>query len=407
MYTIIDIESNGAGYGEEKIIDIAILRYDGHRIIDQFMSLVNPQSTITPYVQKLTSIRPKMVKTAPKFHEIAKRIIEITEGSTLVGHNIDFDYRMLRQSFRKLGYDFKINTLDTIPLAKKLLPNQESYSLGKLAKAIGIALTDQHRAAGDARATLELFKILIDKDTDNQIIQKQFEETNAKTYTNRVKTLTQGLPHESGIIYFQNKEGEILHTDFVWDISKAAKKVFNAKSKRWEKVQNTCEQIHYEFSGHPIIARLQMKVKGIQKRQSFPYGLYPHNEHLSTEKTALNKGIQPLIKFSSFTQGRKALSFIQENEKQYSAEQLRAEFDLSRRTEIWTIKGRNRSEKAFIILEQGKITAFGFYEYFNQIQSLEKLNQLKIPVSISRRETDNLLKLSILQRDFKPSSIPL
>ncbi len=407
MYTIIDIESNGAGYGEEKIIDIAILRYDGHRIIDQFMSLVNPQSTITPYVQKLTSIRPKMVKTAPKFHEIAKRIIEITEGSTLVGHNIDFDYRMLRQSFRKLGYDFKINTLDTIPLAKKLLPNQESYSLGKLAKAIGIGITDQHRASGDARATLELFKILIDKDTDNQIIQKQFEETNAKTYTNRVKTLTQDLPHERGIIYFQNKEGEILHTDFVWDISKAAKKVFNSQSKRWEKVQNTCEQLHYELSGHPIIAKLQMKVKDISKKQNLPYGLYHRNNAFSIEKTSLNKGTKPLIKFSSFTQGRKALSFIQENKTQYSAEQLRAEFDLSRRTEIWTIKGRNRSEKAFIILEQGKITAFGFYEYFNQIQSLEKLNQLKIPVSISRRETDNLLKLSILQRDFKPSSIPL
>lgn len=407
MYTIIDIESNGAGYGEEKIIDIAILRYDGHRIIDQFMSLVNPQSTITPYVQKLTSIRPKMVKTAPKFHEIAKRIIEITEGSTLVGHNIDFDYRMLRQSFRKLGYDFKINTLDTIPLAKKLLPNQESYSLGKLAKAIGIGITDQHRASGDVRATLELFKILIDKDTDNQIIQKQFEETNAKTYTNRVKTLTQDLPHERGIIYFQNKEGEILHTDFVSDINKAAKKVFNSQSKRWEKVQNTCEQLHYELSGHPIIAKLQMKVKDISKKQNLPYGLYHRNNAFSIEKTSLNKGTKPLIKFSSFTQGRKALSFIQENEKQYSAEQLRAEFDLSRRTEIWTIKGRNRSEKAFIILEQGKITAFGFYEYFNQIQSLEKLNQLKIPVSISRRETDNLLKLSILQRDFKPSSIPL
>ena len=407
MYTIIDIESNGAGYGEEKIIDIAILRYDGHRIIDQFMSLVNPQSTITPYVQKLTSIRPKMVKTAPKFHEIAKRIIEITEGSTLVGHNIDFDYRMLRQSFRKLGYDFKINTLDTIPLAKKLLPNQESYSLGKLAKAIGIGITDQHRASGDVRATLELFKILIDKDTDNQIIQKQFEETNAKTYTNRVKTLTQDLPHERGIIYFQNKEGEILHTDFVSDINKAAKKVFNSQSKRWEKVQNTCEQLHYELSGHPIIAKLQMKVKDISKKQNLPYGLYHRNNAFSIEKTSLNKGTKPLIKFSSFTQGRKALSFIQENKTQYSAERLRAEFDLSRRTEIWTIKGRNRSEKAFIILEQGKITAFGFYEYFNQIQSLEKLNQLKIPVSISRRETDNLLKLSILQRDFKPSPIPL
>jgi DNA polymerase-3 subunit epsilon len=97
-----------------------------------------------------------MVKTAPKFHEIAKRIIEITEGTTLVGHNIDFDYRMLRQSFKRLGYDFQINTLDTIPLAKKLIPDEDSYSLGKLCKSIGIPLIDEHRASGDARATLEL-----------------------------------------------------------------------------------------------------------------------------------------------------------------------------------------------------------------------------------------------------------
>ena len=89
-----------------------------------------------------------------------------------------------------------------------------------------------------------------------------------------------------------------------------------------------------------------MKVKDISKKQNLPYGLYHRNNAFSIEKTSLNKGTKPLIKFSSFTQGRKALSFIQENKTQYSVEQLRAEFDLSRRTEIWTIKGRNRSEKA-------------------------------------------------------------
>ena len=99
-----------------------------------------------------------MVKTAPKFHEIAKRVVEITEGTTLVGHNIDFDYRMLRQEFKTLGYEFKINTIDTIPLAKKLIPAAESYNLGKFVKFLGIPLVNQHRASGDARATLELFK---------------------------------------------------------------------------------------------------------------------------------------------------------------------------------------------------------------------------------------------------------
>jgi DNA polymerase-3 subunit epsilon len=97
MYSVIDIESNGAGFREENIIEIAIYKYDGHKIADQFISLVNPESEITPFVQKLTKITPKMVKTAPKFHEIAKRVVEITEGTTLVGQIVVFDYIMLHQ----------------------------------------------------------------------------------------------------------------------------------------------------------------------------------------------------------------------------------------------------------------------------------------------------------------------
>jgi DNA polymerase-3 subunit epsilon len=116
---------------------------------------------------------------------------------------------MLRQSFQRLGYEFKINTLDTIPLAKKLIPDEVSYSLGKLVKSLGIPLTNHHRAEGDARATLELFKLLISKDTENEIIQKQHEETNAKTYINKIKELTQDLPNEKGFVYFQNEAGRL------------------------------------------------------------------------------------------------------------------------------------------------------------------------------------------------------
>mgnify|MGYP000452826243 CR=1 FL=1 len=130
MYSIIDIESNGGAFKKESIIEIAIYRFDGHEIVDQFISLVNPEDVISPYVQKLTGITAKMVKTAPKFHEIAKRIVEITEGSVIVGHNVEFDYRMIRQSFHRLGYNYERETIDTIPLAKKLIPNEESYSRG-------------------------------------------------------------------------------------------------------------------------------------------------------------------------------------------------------------------------------------------------------------------------------------
>ena len=73
MYSVVDIEGNGGGFRKESIIEVAIYKYDGHKIVDQFISMVNPEGEITPFVQKLTGITPNMVKTAPKFHEIAKR----------------------------------------------------------------------------------------------------------------------------------------------------------------------------------------------------------------------------------------------------------------------------------------------------------------------------------------------
>lgn len=405
MYSVIDIESNGGGFRKECIIDIAVFRYDGHEIVDQFISLVNPEAEITQFVQKLTGISPKMVKTAPKFHEIAKRVIEITEGTTLVGHNIEFDYRMLRQSFKRLGYDFKINTLDTIPLAKNLIPEAESYSLGKLVKSLGIPLTDHHRAAGDARATLDLFKLLMVKDKNSEIIQKQHDETNAKTYINKIRDLTQDLPNERGIVYFQNETGVILFTDFVDDVNKFSKKLFNSKSKRWHKIQQETEQINFELTGNLLLAKLMMKTKGIQKRESLPFGLYHRNGKYLAEKNALHPNEQPLLKFASFTQALKVLNFVKKQEEFADVKAFSDKISLKNRSEIWSIPGKNHGEKAFLIFEKGKLKSYGFYEYFNQIQSKNTVKKLKIDLN-STADLQNDLKLSLLKEEVEIHGLP-
>lgn len=406
MYAIIDIESNGSGFRKESIIDIAIYKYDGHEVVDRFISLVNPESDITNFVQKLTGISPKMVKTAPKFHEIAKRIIEITEGTTLVGNNIEFDYRMLRQSFKRLGFEFKINTLDTIPLAQKLIPEAESYSLGKLVKSLGIPLSNAHRADGDARSTLDLFKLLITKDKDNEIIQKQHEETNAKTYVNKIRVLTQDLPNEQGIIYFQEADGKILFSDFVDDINRFAKKVFNSKAKKFVSIQENTEQIHYELSGNAIIAKLLMKTKGIKKTETHPFGLYHKNGKYVVEKNTLNKTEKPLLKFKSFTQGLKAMNFIQSKDEFDDIEGFTKTINLKKRNEIWLMQGRSLGEKAFIILENGKLTSYGFYEFHTEIQTLEKINHLKIDISVSTADLQNDLKMALLKGEVEVLPLP-
>ncbi len=406
MYSIIDIESNGAGYRKECIIDIAIYRYDGQKIVDQFISLVNPESDITPFVQKLTNITPKMVKTAPKFHEIARRIVEITANTTLVGHNIDFDYRMLRQSFQRLGYEFKINTLDTIPLAKKLVPDEVSYSLGKLVKSLGIPLTNAHRAEGDARATLELFKLLIAKDTENEIIQKQHEETNAKTYINKIKVLTQDLPNEKGFVYFQSEAGKIIFSDHVQDVNKFSKNVFNSKSKKWELIQREVEQINYELTGTDIIAKLILSSKGVKKKETLPFGLYYRNGKYQVEKNKLNKLEKPILKFRSFTQGSKAVQFIGRFEEYQNIDQFKKKIDFKKRNELWLGQGRKLGEKLFLIIENGKVMSYGFYELFTQIQTLNKLNKLKIDLLYQSADMINELQLALLRGDFEILPLP-
>lgn len=406
MYSIIDIESNGAGFRKECIIDIAIFKYDGHKIVDQFISLVNPESEITPFVQKLTNISPKMVKTAPKFHELAKRVVEITEGTTLVGHNIDFDYRMLRQSFQRLGYDFKINTLDTIPLAKKLIPDEVSYSLGKLVKSLGIPLVNAHRAEGDARATLELFKLLLSKDTDNEIIQEQHEETNAKTYINKIKLLTQDLPSEKGFVYFQNEAGKIIFSDYVHDINKFSKKLFNSKSKKWENIQTEVEQINFELTGTDIIAKLILNSKGIKKRETLPFGLYFRNDKYVVEKNTLNKTEKPILKFKAFTQGSKAVQFISKIEEFKDINVFKKKIDFRKRNELWLGSGRKLGEKLFLIIDNGKVTSYGFYELFTQIQTMSKISKLKIDLPLPTGDLINDLQLALLRGDFETLPLP-
>jgi len=406
MYSIIDIESNGAGFRKECIIDIAIFKYDGHKIVDQFISLVNPESDITPFVQKLTNISPKMVKTAPKFHELAKRVVEITEGTTLVGHNIDFDYRMLRQSFQRLGYDFKINTLDTIPLAKKLIPDEVSYSLGKLVKSLGIPLVNAHRAEGDARATLELFKLLLSKDTNNDIIQEQHEETNAKNYINKIKLLTQDLPNEKGFVYFQNEAGKIIFSDYVQDINKFSKKLFNSKSKKWENIQTEVEQINFELTGTDIIAKLILNSKGIKKRETLPFGLYFRNDKYVVEKNTLNKTEKPILKFKAFTQGSKAVQFISKIEEFKDINAFKKKIDFRKRNELWLGSGRKLGEKLFLIIDNGKVTSYGFYELFTQIQTMSKIAKLKIDLPLPTNDLINDLQLAILRGDFETLPLP-
>ena len=103
MYSVVDIETTGNGYKGQKITEISVFLFDGQKVIDEFTSLVNPEQRIPHFITNLTGITEAMVSTAPKFYEIAKKVVEITKDAIFVAHNVTFDYNVIRDEFKSLG----------------------------------------------------------------------------------------------------------------------------------------------------------------------------------------------------------------------------------------------------------------------------------------------------------------
>jgi DNA polymerase-3 subunit epsilon len=261
LYVILDIETTGGKFNEEGITEIAIYRYDGHTIVDQFISLVNPEKPIQEFVVKLTGINNKMLKNAPKFYEVAKRIIEITSDCILVAHNTSFDYRILSTEFDRLGYDFNRNTLCTVELSQKLILDQPSYSLGKLTKSLGIPITDRHRASGDALATVQLFKLLLEKDTDKTIIQSSIKYFDRRSQKQKLRTLIDEVPAIDGVFYIHDEEGKVIFIGRGKNIKAEVNKLFLKVTKRALKIQDRSATISFDKTGNNLFTDLKYAIE--------------------------------------------------------------------------------------------------------------------------------------------------
>jgi len=163
VYAVVDIEATGGNHIKGKIIEIAIYIFDGKEIINEYSTLVNPEVKIDWYVAKLTGITNTMVKDAPIFFDVAKKINNLLKGQIFVAHDVDFDYMFLKTELKKAGFDLNEPKVCTIKLSGKVFPDAESYSLGKLSEELGIHIPkeDRHRAGGDALATTKLLGMLL------------------------------------------------------------------------------------------------------------------------------------------------------------------------------------------------------------------------------------------------------
>ena len=445
MYAILDIETTGGQYNEEGITEIAIYKFDGHEVIDQFISLINPEKPIQPFVVKLTGINNAMLRSAPKFYEVAKRIIEITEGCILVAHNASFDYRILRTEFNRLGYDFKMPTLCTVELSKKLILEQPSYSLGKLVRSLGIPMADRHRASGDALATVQLFKLLLAKDTEKEIV-KSFIKTEIKPgMLPKLLDIVEALPSKTGIYYIHNENGDLIYIGKSKNIKKRVNQHFTGTNSKSKKIQRDVYAVTYEETGSELIALLkeseEIKVNKpiynrAQRKSIFQYALYSFKDEkgylaLRVEKADGRK--KEITSYTSLQEGKNALFRITEkynlcqkinglyetknacfqykikecngacigeetpevyNEK---VKEFLTENSFENQNMVIVDRGRTHNERSAVLIENGIYKGYCFYHLNYQINNIEILKNIIISMQ-HNRDTKTIIQTYLRKR---------
>ena len=260
MYAIIDVETTGGSPMLDRVIEVAVFVFDGEKIIDSYATLINPRRPIDPYVTKLTGISEDMVKDAPLFEDIKERLLELTHENIFVAHNVKFDFGMIRQEFKRLGIDFNRKQLDTVNLARKVLPGFNSYSLGNICDSLGIEITDRHRAKGDAEATVKLLEMILAKTSSAKHIEIELnhgiDADLLPPYLSKAEI--EKLPEDAGVFYLRDEVGKVLYLEGVKNIRRKVINEFSIPSvdPEHKRMFELVRTIDYELSGNELIARL-------------------------------------------------------------------------------------------------------------------------------------------------------
>ncbi len=427
MFAIIDIETCGGKfeYQRGRITEICILVHDGLQVVDKFTTLLNPECYISPFFTKLTNITNEMVADAPKFHEVAKKIIDMTENCIFVAHNVGFDYGFIKEEFASLGYKYRRETLCTVRLSRKLLPGKLSYSLGTLCSSIGIEIENRHRAEGDAVATAKLFDFLIQvKSMHPQYKNMGVEEIMARRIDKIKAYILNKLPDACGVYYFLNKEGKIIYIGKSKNIYQRAVSHFNTQEQKGKKMLNDLYNVDFVLTGSELVALLmeaeeikkhKPKYNRMRKSDNFTHSICWEKDDtgiINFRITEYNEGGKALMSFNTYGAARERLeNWIDEHllclkycgltseeaicfnhqikkcngiccgeetvdDYNKRANELVNEFTFSAKDFVILDRGRHDEERSVIMVENYNVKGYGYLDSGTQVANEEEIKYL-------------------------------
>lgn len=328
LYAVVDIETTGSYAAGNGITEIAIVIHDGYKVLHVYETLVNPRQEIPYFIQRLTGISNDMVAHAPAFAEVAAQVHELLRDKVFVAHNVNFDYSFVKHHLAAEGYELNTKKLCTVRLARKIIPGHRSYSLGKLCHQLGIELTNHHRAGGDALATAELFRMLVNND-DEQVISGMLKGRNREQYLPPNVPVEQfdNLPPVPGVYYFYDARGKIIYVGKAVNLAKRIKGHFsnNKANKQKQDFLREIHRISYTECATDLMAHI---LESAEIRRLWPahnrsqrgylprYGLFVYEDRNGYKRLGIEKNklyFRPVHTFNTIIEGHNRLrELIQE-----------------------------------------------------------------------------------------------
>lgn len=188
-FVVFDLETTGFSPVVNRIIEIGAVLVENGAITDRFSTFVNPQTPIPYRIEELTGISDSMVMDAPKIEEVLPKFLDFCEGAVLVAHNASFDVGFVERNCQRLGLPFDFTSVDTVGMARFLLPALNRYKLDTVAKALQIPLYNHHRAVDDAACTAEIFVKFVGMCREREIFDLEELNLQGSVLEDQVKKL--------------------------------------------------------------------------------------------------------------------------------------------------------------------------------------------------------------------------
>lgn len=264
-YVIVDVETSGGHPFETRITEISIQVSNGKDLIASYTTLINPTVKIPPYVRRLTGITNEMTASAPKFRQVAKEIFKFVNEAVFVAHNVAFDYNVLKSEFKRIGIDWEAERLCTVIASRKIFPGRESYSLGKLSADLGVVVENRHRAEGDARATLDLFHMLMQTNVDMLHETVSVEKKDYLLYEKYAHLKLHTIPNKTGLVEIRNPAGKTIYYKAGTNLKKIAVSYIKQAEKQGKR--EDIGQIVFTLTGSPLLAKIMERERRGKNRQ--------------------------------------------------------------------------------------------------------------------------------------------